>query len=213
MLDLKALLTKMLQTSSVVGEIKAYAGSTVPNGWLICDGSAISRTDYPLLFNAIGTLWGVGDGSTTFNLPNLKGKVPVGYDSSQTEFDTVGEAGGALTHYHTTGDCTLTSAQSGVPAHAHGNTFKLSNNSQLIYSTDAVGATRGTINTSSSASTSFIKKTYNASGTAGLRTISLSGGVSNNTAANASSAHNHGNTQTVSNLQPYAVVKYIICAI
>ena len=182
----------------LVGEIKMWAGNTAPTGWLVCDGSAISRTDYPLLFDAIGTLWGTGDGSTTFNLPNLKGKVPVGYDSSQTEFNTVGESGGAKS-------VTLTANQSGVPAHGHGNTFSLSNRTNVVYSTDAVGATRANITSSNSASKSIIYKNYNASGTAGKHDIALSGGVSNNTASNASEAH--------TNLQPYAVVKYIICAV
>ena len=49
----------------------AFAMNAAPTGWLICDGLAISRTTYASLFSAIGTLWGVGDGSTSFNLPNL----------------------------------------------------------------------------------------------------------------------------------------------
>ena len=52
------------------GGIVEYAGTTAPNGWLLCDGSAISRTTYADLFEVIGTIFGEGDGSTTFNLPN-----------------------------------------------------------------------------------------------------------------------------------------------
>lgn len=54
-----------------VGTVKAFAGSTPPSGWLFCDGSQISRTTYAALFAAIGTTYGAGDGSTTFNLPNI----------------------------------------------------------------------------------------------------------------------------------------------
>jgi len=54
--------------------------SPVPTGWLECSGSAVSRTTYANLFAAIGTTWGVGDGSTTFNLPDLRGEFPRGYD-------------------------------------------------------------------------------------------------------------------------------------
>ena len=54
-----------------VGTIQMFAGNTIPAGWLLCDGSAISRTDYAKLFSAIGTIYGEGDGSTTFALPNL----------------------------------------------------------------------------------------------------------------------------------------------
>ena len=60
------------------GIVSAFAGKTAPSGWLKCDGSAISRTLYADLFAAIGTLYGAGDGSTTFNLPNLIGRVPFG---------------------------------------------------------------------------------------------------------------------------------------
>lgn len=61
------------------GTVSAFAGSTPPTGWLKCDGSAISRTTYAKLFAAIGGLYGTGDGSTTFNLPNLQGgRTPVG---------------------------------------------------------------------------------------------------------------------------------------
>lgn len=63
------------------GIIAPYAGSTAPVGWLICDGSAISRTTYVKLFTAISTTFGNGDGSTTFNLPDLRGRFPLGRDS------------------------------------------------------------------------------------------------------------------------------------
>lgn len=93
------------------GVINTYAGSTAPNGWLICDGSAISRSTYSDLFNVIGTTYGTGDGSSTFNLPNLKGKVVVGYDISDSDFNVVGKTGGEKTH-------TLTINE--MPSHVHG---------------------------------------------------------------------------------------------
>ncbi len=57
------------------GVIVAYAGKTKPVGWLKCDGSLISRSSYSRLYSAIGTTWGAGDGSTTFQLPNVNGRV------------------------------------------------------------------------------------------------------------------------------------------
>ena len=95
---------------SPAGAIMQYAGSSAPTGWLLADGSAVSRTTYAALFAVISTTYGAGNGSTTFNLPNLKGKVPVGVDSSDTSFDALGETGGAKTH-------TLTSAE--MPSHTH----------------------------------------------------------------------------------------------
>ena len=83
-----------VNTNTPVGSISLFAGTTAPNGWLICDGSAVSRTTYANLFSVIGTTYGSGDGSTTFNIPDLQGRVPVGYKSSDTDFDTIGETGG-----------------------------------------------------------------------------------------------------------------------
>ena len=60
------------------GTMQMFAGNTIPAGWLLCDGSAISRTDYAKLFSAIGTIYGAGDGSTTFTLPNLIDRVVQG---------------------------------------------------------------------------------------------------------------------------------------
>lgn len=60
------------------GFIMPYAGSSVPSGWLDCDGSAVSRTTYADLFTAISTTWGIGNGTTTFNVPDLRGRVIVG---------------------------------------------------------------------------------------------------------------------------------------
>jgi microcystin-dependent protein len=76
------------------GTISPFAGPTAPPGWLICDGTAVSRTTYAALYAVVGLTYGVGDGSSTFALPNLKGRVPVGRDAAQAEFDTLGETGG-----------------------------------------------------------------------------------------------------------------------
>lgn len=92
------------------GAILEWPGSAAPAGWHLCDGTAISRTGNPRLFALFGTAFGVGDGSTTFNLPNRKSRVGVGLDASQTEFDTLGETGGAKTH-------TLTTPE--IPSHTH----------------------------------------------------------------------------------------------
>ena len=92
------------------GAILPYGAANAPDNYLLCDGTEVSRSEYSTLFSIIGTTYGVGNGSTTFNLPNLQGKVPVGFDSTQTEFDALGETGGAKTH-------TLTVDE--MPAHTH----------------------------------------------------------------------------------------------
>src|SRR5687767_11562793 len=60
------------------GCINLYGGATAPTGWLLCDGSAVSRTTYADLFASISTSFGTGDGSTTFNLPDCRGRVAIG---------------------------------------------------------------------------------------------------------------------------------------
>ena len=84
-----------------VGSLQMHAGGTVPVGWLICNGALVSRTTYAQLFAQIGTAWGAGDGTTTFALPDLRGRVPRGVAASG-EGDAIGEVFGADTHLHTT---------------------------------------------------------------------------------------------------------------
>ena len=90
------------------GTILPFAGSTTPSGYLFCDGSAVSRTTYSVLFAAIGTSFGVGDGSTTFNLPDMRDRLPIGYHASGPgNTNTLNGSGGSFNHTHT------------VPAHSH----------------------------------------------------------------------------------------------
>jgi microcystin-dependent protein len=67
---------------SEVGAIKPWGKATAPDGYLLCDGTAVSRTTYVDLFGILSTTYGAGNGSTTFNVPNLQGKTPQGYDGS-----------------------------------------------------------------------------------------------------------------------------------
>lgn len=84
-------------SSTPIGTITAYGGSTAPSGWLMCDGSEVSRAEYSLLFDAIGTAYGDGDGSTTFNLPNMAGRTAIGSSASHALGSTGGEESHALT--------------------------------------------------------------------------------------------------------------------
>nr|DAQ47247.1 MAG TPA: Baseplate wedge protein [Caudoviricetes sp.] len=117
------LLRRPSSGSTPAGSVQMFAGATAPPGYAICDGGAVSRTDNPNLFAAVGVAYGAGDGSTTFNLPNLKGRVPVGQDAAQSEFNALGKAGGAKTH-------TLTEAQ--MPVHSHPQYVTANSGSEAI---------------------------------------------------------------------------------
>lgn len=80
------------------GALMGFAGSTAPSGWLVCDGSAVSRTTYADLFARIGSTYGDGDGSTTFNLPDCDGYLPI-YDSGATLGDTTDGKAPNITGY------------------------------------------------------------------------------------------------------------------
>lgn len=100
-----------------IGNICMYAGSTAPSGFLVCDGSAISRTTYADLFDSIGVTYGSGDGSTTFNIPNLVGRVAVGTSSGMS----LGSTGGSETVTLTTNE--LPQHAHEVAQHGHANTI------------------------------------------------------------------------------------------
>lgn len=93
-LALDPLLLDVTAARPPVGLLAAWPATTVPNGWLPCDGRAVSRTTYAALFTAIGTTFGAGDGSTTFNLPNLTGRMALGRTGA------LGASGGTLGHVH-----------------------------------------------------------------------------------------------------------------
>ena len=100
-----------------IGGMMPFAGTTAPPGWLICDGTAVSRATYKTLLETIGTAYGVGDGNTTFNLPDLRQRMPLGKAASGTGA-TMGATGGAIDHTHTGGSHTHSISSDG--SHGHG---------------------------------------------------------------------------------------------
>lgn len=98
------------------GDVKMTARAVAPAGWLLCDGAAVSRAEYAALYAAIGTTYGVGDGSTTFNIPNFLGRFPMGADPTNASTavghtaHALGARGGEETHVLTTAE---------IPAHSH----------------------------------------------------------------------------------------------
>lgn len=127
--------TNTTRSQTKTGVIEAYGGTTAPAGYLLCDGSAVSRTTYANLFAIIGTAYGAGDLSTTFNVPDLRGRVPLGKDNmggvsanrvTDTQADNLGQGAGQENHGHSNGSLAVQSHQHGpgtlqVASHLHGS--------------------------------------------------------------------------------------------
>lgn len=116
------------QTGTPIGTVVDFAGSSAPATWLLCFGQAVSRTTYAPLFAVIGTTFGAGDGSTTFNLPDARGRVSAGKDdmggTASSRLTTVsGVNGSVLGSAGGTQYVTLDITQ--MPSHDHGGTTAL----------------------------------------------------------------------------------------
>lgn len=109
-------LSKIIANNSICppGVIFPYVSNTAPAGWLSCDGSAVSRSTYSSLFSIIGTTYGAGDNSTTFNLPNFVDRIPVGKGTK-----TLGTTGGSssVTPSGSVNNTTLDTNT--IPSHQH----------------------------------------------------------------------------------------------
>lgn len=128
-----------------IGSVMPFAEvdntSALMSDWLLCDGRAVSRTTYSELFNLIGTTYGAGDGNTTFNLPDVKGRVIVGQDEADDSFKTLGAKIGEK-------EVTLTIAQ--MPRHNHDLAFYTGSNGGFQSATGVAPTTTVNRTTSSS---------------------------------------------------------------
>ncbi len=192
-----------------VGTVADYAGSSAPTGWLLCYGQLVSRTTYADLFTAIGTTYGVGDGATTFGLPDCRGRVGVGKDNmggtaasrvttagSGVDGATLGAVGGAQNH-------TLTTAQ--LASHTHTGTT----NSDGTHTHNIVKAAfNGATGTSTFVSTVDTKVTLPEQLTPVTGTFTDSAGAHTHTIT----MNNTGSGDAHNNMQPSIIFHKIIKA-
>lgn len=172
----------------LVGEMKMWVGAQTPAGYLTCDGRQLSRDDYPILFGIIGTSWGAGNGTTTFNLPDMRDRVPMGHSTARP----FGTGGGK-------DSITLSAAQ--MPAHDH----------SMTHNHDITHSHVGTL--SAAAGSHQNRAAAGAAGTfwmSGASFISEGGG--NSGGSSASTTGTRGSGSPVDITPPYRAVTYIIRA-
>ena len=196
---------------SEVGAIKPWTKATAPAGYVLCNGGAISRTTYADLFAVISTTYGAGDGSTTFNVPQLQGKLPQGYDGNTYNLAGTGGANTvtvavtnnqaatnatnqAVTVTGSISNTSLTTAQ--LASHNHTTNAKSASGPDGVDSVNAGGQGFPNANIDNSGSGTAHNHAHTLSGTlTGNITTSLTGSV---TAAGTNS------------FSPFVVVNYII---
>lgn len=198
------------------GIISLFAGSTAPVGYLACDGSAVSRDTYSALFAVIGTTYGAGDGSTTFNLPDLSGRVAIGASTSHA----MGTTGGEESHTLTSGE--LATHAHEVPQHGHTDTISATTPAmshtvtQPAYKYSSPSNTNGKeysgsrSNAFSGTSSAAASRTTNVSIAAhAAADCTMSGGVTDAPAFDTGEA---GEASVVAhnNMQPFMTMLYII---
>jgi len=171
--------------SVMTGTIQMWPTTSAPTGYLLCAGSAVSRTTYAALFAIIGTTFGVGDGSTTFNLPNYADRMPIGSGTIATSIGATGGSKDAIvvSHSHTASSSSSVSD----PGHLHGLTT-------FMTTWNGVNNDAGAV---SPPGASFSNAPTNAATT----------GISVSTSTTVNSA---GSSGTNANLPPYLGINFII---
>lgn len=204
-----------------VGSIMPFAGNTAPTGWLLCNGGEFSSTTYPRLATVCGTKFGSASAGN-FRVPDLRGRVIAGLDSSQTEFDTIGKTGGAKS---------VTLTVSNMPAHTHtattsGLTASSAGSHEHTASTNTTGAHAHTMifaehfNTTTGGSQNRLA---NLGGSNSINNTSTAGNHSHTVTVSPGGDHTHtisgtvtiastGNGTAVNTLNPYITMNHIIRA-
>jgi microcystin-dependent protein len=221
-------------SSSPTGALTAFAGSSAPTGWLLCYGQAVSRATYAALFSVVGTTYGSGDGSTTFNIPDMRGRVPVALDNMGgtdadrlTVANTLGDTGGKEkhlllvaempSHSHLAGLLATTSAGS----HVHGlNTLATVSNGTHKHTSVSYDGIYGIDNATVAAGGSYQGLYVNGSpnnriqtNDAGSHSHSFTGSLQttgDHTHPISGSTATEGGDGEHNNMQPYILTNYII---
>lgn len=216
---LAAVLASSLGAFFPTGGLIPYGGTTEPSGWLFCYGQAVSRSTYSALFAIVGTTYGSGDGSTTFNLPDIRGRVIAGQDdmggssanrltdqSGGLNGDTLGATGGSETH-------ALIEAELAAHTHAAGTLATASNGAHTHF-VAATGTSMSALTNSSQLSTNgdtgASEDEYDLAGSATAATLGLTSSNGAHTHTISGSAASTGSGTAHNNVQPTIILNYII---
>lgn len=183
------------------GVMFPYGGATAPTGYLLCDGTAYSRTTYAALFAAIGTAYGTGDGTTTFNVPDCRGRVPAGKDNM----------GGTAANRLTTGGSGVDGATLGASGGVQSNTIGTTNlppytPSGFVNTSVTTTVSDLRMSTGNSPLSSSISPGSSTSGSFGSSNTVVTSAAVSSFAGNAQG----GASTPMSNVQPTIVANYII---
>ncbi len=181
------------------GVVTQFGGATAPSGYLLCDGTAYSRTTYANLFAAIGSTFGAGDGSTTFAVPNLTGKVAIGLLPNDANLGTLGQTGGSVSTVLST---------SNLPSHTHTITDPGHNHAL----TDPAHSHVTLYPPSKTASTGSVayQQPVNVTGSTSITSNASTTGITLAAASTGITLGMTGGSTPVVTLPPYLVVNYII---
>lgn len=199
----------------IAGMIYMFAGNQVPNGYLECDGSAVSRDTYSELFSAIGTTFGAGDGSTTFNLPDLSGRIAIG----SSQYHVLGSSGGSETVTLVTDEIPQHTHE--VAQHGHANNITattpiLSHSvTQAVFTYAGPGSTGSIRNGAYPVTATGLNGTSTVNGSRTNASIAahaatdctVTGSI---TDADAGTTSSYGSGSSHNNMQPYVTMMYII---
>jgi microcystin-dependent protein len=188
---------QLVYDSDQVGTVKAWAGSTIPTNWMLCDGRALSRGSYPDLFAAIGVTYGAGDGSTTFNIPDLLSRMVVGAGAgSGLTNRAAGAKGGKETHALVTAE---------LAAHAHASAAHSHDLGAAGSSVPALGAW-ALVNATYGSGANTNDWPMRQSSGPGFQNVTDTGSTTPGNTGNAGSGTAH------ENMPPWCAVAYIIKA-